>query len=290
MTYLFRSSYRAVFHWLFAVLCWSIPAGPANAIELPVPEKLERQFAVKRQTVEVVEPHDSTPDRPHVVRYQALAMEELLSRWFMDRWKTRDAEIVLLARDGYRSTIPGGRFLEHRAYLAFGRDDGGPFNVNNLQQHEQGIPLGPYYLIWDNRNSGELQRQGAYGWPYQVTRIDLHSPSDDRRLLPADADPTAEKGFSEAREYCLTCHHIRGIGGTKYPVDLVQASCRWKEDDLKAWLADPGRIRPGTAMPPLNPRLPDSERVRVIDDIGAFLGVLRRDVPGGCIGPDSGIR
>ncbi|WP_235281876.1 c-type cytochrome [Methyloterricola oryzae] len=256
---------------VFAALCLIASTGQAVALDLPVPEKLERQYALKARTVEVVEPHTSTPDDPLRVRYRALPADELLGRWFGEGWKAQDAAVVFFARDGYRSVIPASRFARHRAYLAFGREDGAAFAVDNRQQHEQGIALGPYYLIWDNLGSEDLLRQGAYGWPYQVTRVELQSAADERRLLPSDASPEVLQGFEASQEYCLTCHHIRGMGGAKVGEDLAQAACRWKPEDLKAWMIEPARWRPGTAMPPLNPRLSESERSLASERIAAFL-------------------
>ncbi len=98
--------------------------GKASALELPVPEKLEREYGVHRQPVDVIEPHASTPERPETVRYVALPMDSLLTRWFDETWKAPEAEIVFLARDGYRSVIPNSCLIRYRAYLAFGREMG----------------------------------------------------------------------------------------------------------------------------------------------------------------------
>ncbi len=256
--------------------------GRVCALELPVPEKLERQSGVHRQTIDVIEPHASTPDRPAVIRYVGLPMDSLLTQWFGESWKAPEAEIVFLARDGYRSAIANSRLTIHRAYLAFGREDGTAFVVDNLQQNQKSIPLGPYYLVWDNRNAPELLRLGSYGWPYQVTRIELHSAAEDRTLLPHNPGQDVVQGLEAAKEYCLTCHRIRGVGGTKYPEDLARASCPWNEADLKAWIDDPGRLRPGTAMPPLNRLLPTEARREVIEQIANYLSALRADDPAAC--------
>lgn len=249
----------------------SVLAGRVLALDLPVPEKLERQYGLNARTIEVVEPHMSTPDDPRRVRYRALPAIELLDRWFGEGWRSQDGSVVFFARDGYRSVIPASRFARYQAYLAFGREDGAAFAVDNRQQHEQGIALGPYYLIWDNLGAEDLLRQGAYGWPYQVTRVELQSAADERRLVPPGASPEVLQGLEAAQEYCLTCHHIGGMGGTKFAEDLVQAACRWRPEDLKAWMGEPARLRPGTAMPPLNPLLNESERSLAAGRIAAFL-------------------
>jgi len=256
-------------------------AGWAYAVELPVPEKLERDFGVRRAAVTVVEPHESNADRQVTVSYVGFTMETLLTRWFGADWQAPDAEVVFLARDGYRSAIASSRLKQFQAYLAFGRDDGQAFVVDNPSQNERRIPLGPYYLIWDNRAVPELLRQGTHGWPYQVTRIELHSTAGDRGLLPAHPSEEQQQGFTDAKEYCLTCHRIRGVGGDKNPADLVQSSCVWKDADLKTWIQDPNRLRPGTSMPPLDPMLPAEERQRIAERIVAY---LRSVNPSTCAG------
>ncbi|EIC28607.1 MULTISPECIES: c-type cytochrome [Methylomicrobium] len=259
--------------------------GKAGAVELPPPADLSSQYALPSRQVIVVEPHESTNERQKRVEYTALPIDGLLTRWFGDRWTSEEAEIVFLAKDGYRSVVPGPKLKKYRAFLAFARSDGAPFTVDNSSQNERKIPLSPYYLVWDNKKEPELLRQGAYGWPYQVTAVEWHSKSEDRALLPARASPMLEQGFAETKEYCLTCHNIRGIGGKKYPVDLIRALCRWQEPDLKAWIDSPSRVKPGTAMPPLARLLPEAERQRMIGRIVGYLGAMKVESPEACARP-----
>ncbi|MBL1263112.1 cytochrome c family protein [Candidatus Methylomicrobium oryzae] len=256
--------------------------GKAGAVELPPPADLSRQSALPSRKVTVVEPHESTHERQKLVEYMALPVDGLLAHWFGGRRVSEEAEIVFLAKDGYRSVISGPQLKKYRAFLAFARSDGAPFTVDNSSQNERKIPLGPYYLIWDNREVPELLRQGAYGWPYQVTAVEWHSKSEDRALLPARTSSTLEQGFAETKGYCLTCHNIRGIGGKKYPVDLIRALCRWQEPDLKAWIDSPSRIKPGTAMPPLARLLPEAERQRMIGRIAGYLDAMKVESSEAC--------
>ena len=82
---------------VFAALCLIASTGRSVALDLPVPEKLERQYALKARTVEVVEPHTSTPDDPLRIRYRALPADELLGRCFGEGWKAQDAAVVFFA-------------------------------------------------------------------------------------------------------------------------------------------------------------------------------------------------
>ena len=256
--------------------------GMACALELPTPETLEHQYGLHRQAISVVEPHISTTNRPVVVRYTGLPMNALLTLWFGDSWNSPDNEIVFFARDGYHSAISSSKLKNYHAYLTFGRDDGAAFVIDNSEQNQKHIFLDPYYLVWDNRSVSDLLRHGSYGWPYQITRIELHRNTDDRVLLPPNATKVEAQGFAEAKEYCLTCHHIKSLGGEKYPEDLVQASCRWTDAELKAWIDNPNQVRTGTAMPPLNRMLPANERRDVIERIVRYLHAMKKGAPSTC--------
>lgn len=266
---------------ILAVLAITV-SGNALAIELPAPDELSATFNLRSVKVTVVEPHESTNDLRVVVDYTALPMDALLTNWFGGSWKSEDAEIVFFARDGYRSVTASSKLKKYQSFLAFARTDGAPFVVDNIGQNENQIPLGPYYLIWRNQGVPELLNQGAYGWPYQITSIELHSKTEYRALLPLNLSKKLEQGFAETKEYCLTCHHIRGIGGNKYPVDLLQAACRWPQSDLETWIEYPSRFKPGTTMPPLGRMLPSKERRQIIERIAGYLQAMASEQPGFC--------
>lgn len=249
--------------------------GSALAVELPPPADLSAKYNLESRKVTVVEPHASTNERHALVDYTAFPIDELLTHWFDESWASENAQIVFFAKDGYRSVVAGSKLKRYRAFLAFARTDGAAFVVDNVGQNEKHIALGPYYLIWDNLGAAELQSQGAYGWPYQITAIELHSKTEDKVLRPPSLTKNLEQGLEETQEYCLTCHNIRGIGGKKYPLDLIQAACRWQESDLKVWIESPSRLRPGTSMPPLGRMLPATERRLIIDRIVNYLKAMQ---------------
>lgn len=272
--------YRLLF--IFTVFLTMTVFGEARAVELPPPADLSDKYDLPSRKVTVVEPHESTAERHKFVDYRALPLDGLLPHWFGGRWASEDAEIVFFAKDGYRSAVAGTKLKKYRAFLAFARSDGTPFTVDNIIQNEQKISLGPYYLIWDNLGAPELLRQGAYDWPYQITSIEWHSKTEDRVLRLLRSSKILEQGFEYTGEYCLTCHSIRGIGGKKYPVDLIQATCRWQEQDLKAWIDSPSRIKPGTTMPSLARTLPEMERQGIIERIVGYLGAMQAQSTEGC--------
>jgi len=257
-------------------------AGQALAVELPSPAALSAKYNLSGRKITVVEPHASTNERRTLTNYTALPVDALLTHWFGEHWLSESAEIDFFAKDGYRSVIAGSKLKQYRAFLAFARTDGAPFAVDNIGQNEKQIALGPYYLIWDNLGAPELLHQGAYGWPYQVTAIELHSKTEDRALHPRSVAKNLEQGLEETREYCLTCHNIRGIGGKKYPLDLLRAACRWQDADLQAWIDSPSRLKPGTTMPALGRMLPARERRQIIERIVDYLKAMKAETPGSC--------
>ncbi len=250
-------------------------AGAPGAVELPAPERLGSEVGVTRQTIRVVEPHESKGGRRVLVDYLGFPMEGLLNHWFGPAWRAPEAELAFLAVDGYRSVIASGRLRHYRAYLAFGRADGQAFVVDNPAQNQRGVPLGPYYLVWDNVSMPDLQAQGTYGWPYQVTRIELRTAADDRALIPQHASEEVKGGFTATKDHCLTCHRIRGVGGAKFPAPLEQSLCGWSDQELAEFIAEPARRRPGTTMPALE-GIPDPElRQRTIRRIVAYLDAVK---------------
>jgi len=258
-------------------------ASSAEALQLPAPEALEKDPALHRQSVEVVEPHSSTPERQVRITYVGVPVAVLLTRWFGDAWKAPGVEVEFLALDGYRSTVPASKLSSLPAFLATARADGAPFELNNWEQKER-VPLGPYYLIWDNLKVPELQRQGSSGWPYQVARIRLRQAGDDATLRPPEADAETLLGQADTAANCLTCHHLRGIGGEKYPEDLSTVLCRWTDADLQRWIEEPTRVRPGTSMPALNRVWPEVERQKVTGRILHYLNAVKHSAPSACAG------
>ncbi len=246
----------------------------AGAVEIPAPKALEAQAAVGRETLNVVEPHESKGEHRVEVEYRGFPMNALLDHWFGRDWRSPGAELVFQALDGYRSVITGSQLQRHRAVLAFERADRAAFVVDNPSQHQSRVPLGPYYLVWDNKSDPELQALGTHGWPYQVARIELTNSAGDQALLPQGASEEAKAGFLATKEHCLTCHRIRGVGGGKYPAALERTVCGWTNERLKEFIDDPGRLRPDTSMPAVEVSGDPALRQRTIERIVAYLNAI----------------
>ena len=276
---------QCVRRWLPWVLLFAPLA--VSALQLPAPDSLARNTGLRPQTVEVIEPHATTPERPVRVAYVGVPIRTILTEWFGDAWQAPDVEVVFLAEDGYASAIPGAKLTSQPAYLTYARADGKPFELDNWEQRER-VPLAPYYLVWDNLKTPDLQRGGSSGWPYQVTRIKLRQPGDDASLRLPNADLETALGMKDTEANCLTCHHLRGFGGEKFPEDLTLSLCRWTAADLQRWIFEPARFRPGTNMPALNRAWPDEERRLVAARIARYLNAIKQSDPKVCKSASAG--
>jgi hypothetical protein len=168
---------------------------------------IEKKVPVAQVTV--WEPHEDKN-----VTYEGFDARKLFAAVYGDEWKEID-EVMLKCVDGYQPVLPRDRFDRHANYLAFRRLDQEAFNVQNRFQAEKDVPLGPFYLVWDNLKSKELRDEGANAWAYQIVGVDLVTFADrfPRLSPPKDASDEAKKGFLAFRENCMSCHTINGEGG-----------------------------------------------------------------------------
>jgi mono/diheme cytochrome c family protein len=243
------------------------------AEDLPEPGELLKATGLSGQYVTVLEPHESDSSHQTHVTYLAVQANKVLDQLFGHEWRSADNDIVFSATDGYQFAANAERFLRYKAYLAYGRADAKPFAlVNNKGQNTE---LGPYYLIWDNLDDPDVVKQGAYGWPYQVVRVDVRPVSAYAPMLPDGISRQAEEGFDIFKEYCLTCHQIAGIGGHKLPADLRTLVCSLKDAELDALIDRPGEAVQTAGMPPLDPQLQGEGRRQTIALIMAYLRALQ---------------
>ena len=244
--------------------------GTAQAAELPPAEELQRQLGSAPRTVPVYEPHLSEGDRQVAIEYVGYPARDVMARLFGEDWQGQGKTIEFRALDGYVSRIDVGRFTEESAYLVFARKDGAPFTVDNVEQNEMGVPLGPYYLVWDNISSPALLSEGARNWPYQVNEAHLVTLSDEA-LLPADLDARFHKGAELVRTHCLSCHKVNGFGGVKFDGNLAEIVKDYGEADFLRLVLTPASERTGATMPALSDRLPEGERRRIANAVLDYL-------------------
>ena len=245
----------------------------AQAAEIPPVERLQERMGAAPATLAVHEPHLSVGGRRVAIEYVGYPAVDVMAAVFGEDWHERARTVELRALDGYVSRIDVARFLNDTAFLAFARADGAPFTIDNLRQNQTDVPLGPWYLVWDNIANPALLAEGASDWPYQVHEVNLVSLSESA-LLPEGLAADLHEGAALAKKYCLQCHKVNGFGGEKFPGNLAALARVHPEPDFVRWVLNPSSVRSNTTMPPLSDRLPDAERRRVAKALFDYLTVV----------------
>lgn len=241
----------------------------ALAKDLPAPKQLISILG-QPQLVRVREPHLSSLNKAVYIDYLGYPIEKVLHRLQLQYVEPSQREkyyIEFVCADGYISRIPAEKFHQFHAFLVFDRHDKKIFSVPNLAQKQADIALGPYYLVWDNKDSAELQKLGTYHWPYQVLAIAVKGYQGDI------------KHARLANDYCLTCHQLNGDGGKVYPINLAQIGMRYPKNKFVQWVLNPAAIKPNSPMPALNPLLPDAEREQIAQQLYQYFNQITLQNP-----------
>ena len=218
----------------------------------------------------VYEPHLSVGDSHVAIEYVGYPANDVMARLFGEDWQGQGSTIEFHALDGYVSRIDVSRFTEERAYLVFAREDGALFAVDNVHQNQIGVPLGPYYLAWDNISSPALVLEGTRNWPYQVREMRLVTLSDEA-LVPTGLDARFHEGAELVRTHCLSCHEVNGFGGAKFEGNLAEIVKHYEEAAFLRLVLTPASKRTGATMPALSDRLSEGERRRIADAVFDYL-------------------
>ena len=244
--------------------------GTAQAAELPAVEELQQQLGSAAQKVLVYEPHLSARDGDVAIEYVGYQANDVMAHLFGEDWQGQGGAIEFRALDGYVSFIDVSRFMKESAYLVFAREDGAPFTVDNVGQNQMGVPLGPYYLVWDNISSPALVQEGPHNWPYQVSEMRLVTLSDEA-LVPTGLDGAFREGAELVTTHCLSCHEVNGLGGAKFEGNLAEIVKDYEEADFLRLVLTPASERTGATMPALSDRLSEGERRRIADAVFDYL-------------------
>jgi len=257
-----------------AAIVWLLSAilaiEPAVAADMPDPATLEQALKEPVQIIEVVEPHLSTAEHQTMVAYRGWPADAVLNYLLGPDWRKPGLDVEFRALDGYVSRIPVERFSEYPAYMVFESPDLPGFTIDNPQQNEKDVPLGPYYLVWDNVGHPDLLTDGATYWPYQVSEVRV-SDTGLAALLPGDMAKRYAEDATLTRKYCLSCHRINGYGGDKWPIDLAERVKEMTADHFDRWVLTPNAVKPGTTMPPLAERMPVAERETLARQLYGYL-------------------
>ena len=244
-----------------------------SAAEMPPVDDLQAQMGAPAGTVTVYEPHLSVGDEHTAVDYVGYPAGDVMARLFGPDWQSEAETIEFRALDGYVSRLPVERFLSEGAFIVFMRGDGSPFTVDNLAQNETDVPLGPYYLIWDNIGNPALLEEGARNWPYQVAEVNLVTLSD-AALLPPGLDERFHEGAALAKTHCLNCHLVNGYGGEKFEANLAEVAKVYEEAEFIRLVLAPLSVLKETTMPALSERLDETERERIAKALFDYLVAL----------------
>ncbi len=265
-----RRTLIAYFAVLLAGLsCLALAA--ETSVSLPAPNAV--LFGLHEAPVTVIEPHRSTALKPVEVTYKGFPAVPLLDALLGTQWRSGEALIGFEAKDGYLSMIPAAQLLRYPAYLVYARADGDDFSLETPPLNNR-VPLGPWYLVWDNVLHSNLQADGATYWPYQVEKIGLVSAPSKAKLFPAMLPERYRDGAALTEKYCLSCHQVNGVGGRKMPIDLGQWTANQSFARFATWVLDPSGKNPLTAMPPLAPERPASERQLMARQIYGYLRAI----------------
>ena len=262
------------FTLLAAVLGLALLAfSPLRAAEMPTADDLQAQMGTPAETITVYELHLSAGDDHVAVDYVGYPAVDVLARLFGADWHTRGDTVEFRASDGYVLRVAIDRLLTVDAYLVFGHTDGSPFTVDNLLQNQSDVPLGPYYLVWDNIGNPALIKEGPGTWIYQIIEANLVSLSD-QALLPAGLDARFHEGAALAKTHCLNCHMVNGYGGEKFEGNLAEFAKVYGEAEFIRLVLAPLSVLEETTMPPLSPRLAEPERDRIAKALFDYLKAL----------------
>ena len=271
---------RAAALALAVVLAGLAQAGSESSVELAFTRRGEPvavlDLAALRRAVEPAQVRVLEPYEDGEATFDALPLVDVLDAVHGRGWRDEE-ELLFTCRDGYQPTVPVARVLSHRAWLAFDRVDAEGFAIRKRESGSlKRVELGPFYLVWENLEDAQIRLESDYGWPYQLVGIDLIRSADHFPKLapPAGASEPVRAGFAAYRVHCSKCHKLNGEGGNLGPElnapgrPLADRDPAW----LRAWIEEPERIRPNTRMEPLNPKLPDRERV--VEEIIAYLHAM----------------
>ena len=250
-----------------------LAASHGRAAEMPAVDNLQAQMGAPAATVTVYEPHLSVGDAHTAVDYVGYPAVDVMARLFGPDWQSEAETIEFRALDGYVSRLPVERFLSEGAFIVFVRADGTPFTVDNLAQNETDVPLGPYYLVWDNIGNPALLEEGARNWPYQVAEVNLVTLSD-AALLPPGLDERFHEGAPLAKTHCLSCHLVNGYGGEKFEANLAEVAKVYDEAAFVRLVLEPLSVLEETTMPALSERLAEDERERIAKALFDYLAAL----------------
>jgi cytochrome c2 len=227
---------------------------------------------LKVKVISVFEPHSGNKET-----YRGYSLTEILNFYFKKKqginWEDSH-ELQFTCIDGYLPSINLSLLKEFRdsAYLVYEFKNKKNFVIDNLGQNEKSVPLGPFYLVWNNIKYPQFKEAGSASWPYQITKMKLIEFNEVYPNLtpPPSAEKKIHQGFELFKKNCLQCHKLGGEGGEKGP-ELMGVTERYSESWLKTFIDNPRVIQSGSNMSQFNPHIKGKKRTEQIELIIDFL-------------------
>lgn len=154
----------------------------------------------------------------------------------------------------------------------------GPEFIRAMLRDPQAMYPGQRRMVQYDFTHEEMEALVAFlKW---IGEMDLNGFPPEPTLLPvAVPTPVGENAVATVRrpkvfnQLCIVCHRLDQRGGTIGPA-LDGVGSRRSYDNLIAWITNPRKVKPGTAMP----KLPLSEAD--VAELASFLSQLKEQ-PGG---------
>ena len=255
------------------VLCLGVFAGRAFALDVALPTPGDHVGGLAPGVITVIDPNVSRPLKPVELSYRGYPVAPLLDQRLGTSWRAAGTLVTFESQDGYLSLVPSERLLRYPAFLVYENASGADFGVE-VPPLDHRVPLGPWYLVWDNLLYPQLRTDTASYWPYQVNRVGVMDSARLQALYPPMLPEQYRDGALLAREYCLACHRVNGVGGRKMPIDLAQWVTGQSYARFASWVLDPSGKNPLTTMPALAESRPAAERQRMARQIYGYLRAL----------------
>jgi mono/diheme cytochrome c family protein len=205
---------------------------------------------------------------PHLgreVEFSGISIGELIDKLTLA--KNADTA-VLRTRDGIDVAIPLIRLKVHKPVLATAMD-GAPLPPE----------LGTPYAAWPNIDDPGLDtdpRVRPWWWLANVTTVDVieWDKTYSRALrVPSGAGDAARLGAATYGTYCVQCHKLRTVGGTRGP-ELTAVMKNYDLPSFTAYVGDPRSKNPKSTMPSFR-ALGD----RTIQNVAAYLKAVQESGP-----------
>jgi len=184
-------------------------------------------------------------------KYNAVSASLLIKNEIdLTKIDTKNTKIVFECLDGYKPEMPLDLFLNANPYLAF-HDVDAPKGTKWEPIFKNGTETNPdpFYIVYES----VTEKDSLYKWPYNLVRIYLEPLNKSTKDLFPTNNVALENGYSLFKNYCIACHSINNIGGTKGPELNFPKSVTeyWKEKELVNYIVNPASYRNEAKMPTL---------------------------------------